>query len=182
MIELKNPDLLDTATILRGGHGGSTDLLCARELLGMLITGKPDVVDHPCITAAQTCLIPLNDSVAWRDDAHRTAIMRRLIRVIINCSPRDDAADKRIALALADYAVRVCAAESLDAAGLAEIAAGLRALSPIVDADTAAAAARAAAEAAAEAAERASSTNPADIERHALAFAKITAREYDVTI
>lgn len=69
-----NLHLLDEMPILYGGHAGSTTECCARELLAMVITGKPDIEDHPCITAHQAVGVPLNDG-PWRDDEHRTAVM-----------------------------------------------------------------------------------------------------------
>jgi hypothetical protein len=124
-------------TILtRGSHSDPSKGQCARELLHMLVTGQHANRTPECLTACCAVLPPLNDSRGWRDDRHRTDVMVPWVERLAEC-PRDAAADQIRVYRLADVAVRVIAAEVLDAVGLTEPAARLRALAPIVDRGTA---------------------------------------------
>lgn len=100
-----NTDFLDTVTLLRGSHAGSRSKFCFREALAMAIEGQPHDEAIPCITRAQSLGIPLNDSRAWRDNAHRTSVMRPALKRMALCQ-RDDIKDIQVATRLADYAVR----------------------------------------------------------------------------
>jgi hypothetical protein len=120
--------------ILRGEHKTREEGMCAMELVAYLAGEEHS--DHP------RCACPvlagaargLNDRI--RDDAKRTRIMLPVAEALVG-SRRDAATEQRRAYRLTDFAVRVAAPAALDAVGYTEDAARLRALSPIVDPDTA---------------------------------------------
>ena len=143
-------DYLSTVTLTRGKHqsGGS---VCAMEALALAL-GCPHSDCPPCTDAPLAAAFrAVNDWRGWRNDEDRTAFLRpymmRLGRLAL-----DDrhAPASAYAYAAADVACRLIAPMALDAAGLSDLAATLRGLSPVVDrataraADAADAAARAA--------------------------------------
>jgi len=134
------------AILTHGAHepGEGT---CARELLHLLVTGEHRDATPECLTACCASLPPLNDSPAWRDDQHRTDVLLPYLARLAQC-PRDAEVDQRRAYRLADIAVRVIAADALDAAGIEH---DLRELTPVRDRETAEAAAGAARDAAEDA-------------------------------
>jgi len=139
--------MLDTATLYAGSHPqGDPDCQhCARELLHEVVTGVHEDAAPPGATAMISMLPTLNDG-PWRDDEHRTQVLRPYLRHLLVLDPANDLAR---AYAAADYAVRVIAAEVLECAGLQNDASEIRNLPEIVDRITANAAARAASKAAA---------------------------------
>lgn len=99
-----NTEIIDNFPILAGPHDGSTTEFCVREMTAMVVEGRPHAEEIACITEAQSVGAPLNDSVAWRGDEHRTSVFRPIIKRLIRCR-RDEAKDRRIAYRLVDYSV-----------------------------------------------------------------------------
>lgn len=133
MIELQNPQALTAVTrLLHGPHcGRPAGEVGARELLHLAITGTRKDATPECATRHYAILPNINDWM-WRDDAHRTAVIMPFLPRLAKCARSDDI-DSRIAFRLADMAVRTIAAEAMEFAQLPEMAATLRALTPIVD-------------------------------------------------
>ena len=137
-------DYLSTVTLGAGAHtpGG---LVCAMEALscamGLPHSDAPACTDAPLATAFRA----VNDWYGWRNDEARTAFLRpyimRLGRLALDGRHAPASA---YAYAAADVACRLIAPMALDAAGLSDLAATLRGLSPVVDRATARAAAEAA--------------------------------------
>src|SRR5690606_7665302 len=100
--------------------------VCARELACWVMTGEAIDETPDGASALLAALPPLNDGL-WHSDEHRTNVIRPYLPLLLTLDPADD---ERKAYALVDYAVRVCAAEALDTAGLPYWAAKLRALAP----------------------------------------------------
>ena len=139
--------LLETVTLLSGGHTSPEEGVCAMEALALAMglphSAVPTCTDAPLARAFQR----VNDWPRWESDEARTAFLRpylmRLGRLAV--------AGKRAPLAAygfasADIACRVFAPLALDAI-LPDPAAKLRGLPPVMDRETADAA-RAAADAA----------------------------------
>lgn len=124
--------LLDTALLYHGSHptGGPDCKHCARELLHEVVTGQHRDATPPGVTAFVSILPGLNDASGWRDDAHRTEVMRPYLRRLLALDPAHD--EQRI-YALADHAYRKVLPELCDASKLPDAAAALRALPPIID-------------------------------------------------
>jgi len=112
-----------------------------RLSLGLDLGPAEDELECAC-PIVRRLAIGLNDGPWWADDEERTAELTPLIDVVIGT--RDDAATERRVYLVADRAVREFAPIGLEAAGLTEEAARLRALAPIVDKSTAAVACEAA--------------------------------------
>ncbi len=73
----------------------------------------------------------------WESDEARTAWLAPQTARLAGIGVPDYAAERRIAFTLVDYAVRVCAAEAMDAAGRKAEGNALRACAPIRDRKTA---------------------------------------------
>jgi hypothetical protein len=138
--------LLDTLTLYGGAHGGGIGgpdcQHCARELLHEVITGVHADRTPPGVTMFAAILPALNDG-PWRDDAHRTAVMRPYLRKFLPpaLGGLDPAHDERRIYALVDHIYRKMLPALCDALQLDARAAELRALAPIVDRASAKAAA-----------------------------------------
>jgi len=78
-IPLERLELLDRLTLYNGSHhggsGGPDCQHCARELLHEVVTGEHADRTPPGVTAFASILPGLNDG-PWRDDVHRTEVMR----------------------------------------------------------------------------------------------------------
>jgi hypothetical protein len=151
--------LLDTATLHRGEHPptrGPGCQHCALELLHEVATGR-HAAAIPKGASGMLALFPWVNDGPWLDAAHRTAVLRPYLRHMLALDP---ASDGRRAYAVADYAVRAILPPLFERLGLAEHAAALRALAPIVD-DANAAAAVAAGNRAADAASSAAAASRA---------------------
>ena len=131
--------------LTHGSHHTRADGLCLMEAVAML-GGE----DH---TAAPGCACPvlsafgrrLNDEmgIGAQGDALRAKYLADLAPRLVGTRSTPEVEIRR-ALVFADGAVRVLAPLALEAAGLCDAAATLRALSPVVSRDTAANAANAA--------------------------------------
>jgi hypothetical protein len=134
-------------TLKRGSHSSPEDGMCLLEaasyLAGESFSDAPQCVS-PVLGAFGR---RVND--AMPDDATRALLLSLLPRLL---NTAGDGKDKRRAFMCADFAARVATPPALDAAGLTEQAAKLRALPEVVDRATARVAADAAAYAAAYAA------------------------------
>jgi hypothetical protein len=125
---------LTTITLRHGKHPSRDDGTCIMEAAAWL-AGEPHS-DHP------VCVCPVIATFARRvndcmpDDATRTRLLAPLLPRLIGTAG-DPAASQRRAYIAADLAVRVFAPDALDAAGLTDHGARLRALPPIVDQATA---------------------------------------------
>ncbi len=129
--------LLDTALLYHGSHhgsGGPDCKHCARELLHEVVTGKHRDATPPGVTLFVGVLPGLNDSPYWRDDTHRTVVMRPYLKRFLALDPAHDT--ERV-YALVDHAYRKLLPDLCDALQLPDEAAKLRALAPIVDRETA---------------------------------------------
>ena len=82
--------------------------------------------------------IRVNDAKWWKDDAERTEVLMPFVDKILNT--KDATKTMKRGYMCADSLVREITPRAFDVAGWAEEAAKLRALSPIVDAETASAA------------------------------------------
>jgi len=136
---------LDTLTLKSGGHDNFAEGSCLLEAVSY-IAGEP-WSDHPA------CVSPvlgaygrrLNDRLNNEDRQKLKPFIPRLI------GTAGDGQDEARGYLAADWAIRVVTPRWLDAAGLTVPAAELRALQPIVDAQTAEAAEEPARQARAEA-------------------------------
>ena len=132
---------LASIVLTYGAHSTREDGVCAEEAVALL-AGLGHTDSPPCASPVLIALGQrLNDS-GWSSNAARTAAIAPYLLPQIGTA--GDGLDQRRAYALADVAVREIAPEALDAAGLHEHAATLRALAPIVDQATARAAGAAA--------------------------------------
>jgi hypothetical protein len=145
---------LETLVLKHGAHSTRKDGMCAEEavaaLAGLGHTDSPACASR--VIAA--CMRRINDA-GWSSDEARTAGLKRWLVPQIGTATDDAGLERRRAFAAADVAVREIAPRALDARGYAAQAAALRALRPIVDAETARATYAAAAYAATYAAARA---------------------------
>jgi hypothetical protein len=120
--------------LTRGKHASPAQGLCATELAAVLAgephSDHPETADRVLAAAAR----PLNDDI--RDDMRRTRIMRPVSEALVG-SRVGHVTELRRAFIMADWAVRYLAPADLEAVGLTEQAARLRALPPIVDAASA---------------------------------------------
>jgi hypothetical protein len=91
---------------------------------------------HAISLTPHAAIIQILNEGRWRDDEHRTETLRPFLRRL-EAQRADPDRDQRISYALADYAVRVCAAEALESVGMSARADALRELAPIVDRATA---------------------------------------------
>ena len=134
-------ELLDKAVLFHGPHkgGGGPDCKhCARELLHEVVTGEHADRTPPGVTAFVSILPGINDASGWRDDAHRTEVMRPYLRRMLALDP---AQDQRRAYALLDHFYRVVLVDIFEKLDMNEQATALRALAPIIDRASAQAAA-----------------------------------------
>ena len=135
--------LLDTATLYHGPHGGGTGGAdcehCARELLHEVVTGKHRDATPQGLSEWINILPALNDG-PWRDDAHRTEVIRPYLKRLLTLDPAQD--EVRLWPFL-DYVYRSLTPDLLDALGLPDKAAKLRATDPVIDQKSALALARA---------------------------------------
>jgi hypothetical protein len=142
--------------VMCSGAGGSrameTKRACVMEMVAIL-QGLPVRDDPPCVAAdLRRLLIRINDGSFWDSDEQRTAALAPYITKVIGTADGGQGLMRRRAFVAADHAVRVFAPAALDYRGLHAHAATLRALRPIVDAETAREGSAAAAYAAAYAA------------------------------
>jgi hypothetical protein len=125
--------LLDTATLYPGSHddaGGGPDCKhCARELLHEIVTGKHKDATPPGCTALMAILPGLNDG-PWRDDDHRTEVMRPYLRKMLLLDP---AKDEQRTYAILDHVWRKVLPDICDALKLDTHGSALRDLAPIID-------------------------------------------------
>ena len=123
--------LLDTATIYNGSHsgGGPNCKHCARELVHEVVTGKHADMTPPGCTIMLAILPQLNDGY-WRDDAHRTEVMRPYLRKLLLLDP---ALDEKRVYALTDHVYCKALPDICDAVKLDKHGSALRDLAPIVD-------------------------------------------------
>jgi hypothetical protein len=141
------PDLtlLETVTLLPGGHASPRVGLCAMEAIALAMglphSDVPPCTDAPLARAFQR----VNDWHGWRSDEARTEFLRpylmRLGRLAVEGKRAPLSA---YGFASADIAVRVFAPRALEAR-FPDRAAALRGLLPVTDGETARAAAAAAA-------------------------------------
>ncbi len=128
--------LLDTAILYHGPHGGSGGpdcQHCARELLYEVVTGKHADATPPGCTLLMAILPQMNDG-PWRDDAHRTKIMRPYLRKMLLLDP---AQDKARVYAMIDHVYRTVMPDICDALKLDKHGSALRDLAPIINSKTA---------------------------------------------
>jgi len=129
--------LLDTATLYHGPHqsGGPDCRHCARELLHEVVTGTHADKTPPGVTAFVDILPGFNDAPGWRDDAHRTAVMRPYLKRFLALDPAPH--DRKRVYALVDHAYRQVLPALCDTLNLPDEAAKLRALDldPALDLD-----------------------------------------------
>src|SRR3990167_8015623 len=131
--------LLDTATLYHGSHhgGGGPDCKhCARELLMEIVTGRHEDATPPGCTMLMVVLPHLNDG-PWRDDAHRTEVMRPYLKKMLLLDPTKD--EQRV-YAVIDLVYRTTLPDICDALKLDKHGSALRDLAPIVDCQSALAA------------------------------------------
>ena len=124
--------LLDSATLFNGSHdgGGGPDCRhCARELIHEVVTGTHADATPPGCTELMCLLPPLNDG-PWRDDAHRTEVMRPYLRKMLLLDPANDEARF---YAVIDHVWRTVVPDICDALELPEHGTALRTLAPIID-------------------------------------------------
>jgi len=127
---------IDLANIVlkQGSHRARKDGMCAMEAAAYVAGEKHS--DHPA------CVCPVigafmrsrNDNLP--DDESRTRLLLPLIPKIIGTRATPEVERARAYMAL-DWLARECAPAWLDAAGLSEHAAALRALAPIMDKESA---------------------------------------------
>lgn len=138
-------ELLDELTLYDGAHGGGTGgpdcPHCARELLHEVVTGEHADRTPPGVTAF-AALLPCVSDGPWRDDAHRTAVLRPYLPRFLPPAfgGLDPANDEKRVYPLLDHAYRKMAPDVLDLLQLKDEAATLRGFEPIVDLKTAGAA------------------------------------------
>lgn len=128
--------LLDTALLYGGSHRGGPDCRhCARELLHEIVTGEHRDAPPPGCTAWTEILPGLNDG-PWRDDVHRTEVLRPYLPRFLppTLGGLDPARDEARVYAVLDWCYRDALPEIFE---LPNEAARFRALPEIVDRDTA---------------------------------------------
>ncbi len=142
-----------------GGHKSPDEGLCLMEAVAFMAGERHS--DKPVCACTVWAAFGrrLNDA-DWPSDEARTKALLPVARLLVGT--RDPDKEQARAFQLADLAVRRWAPMALDKAGLSEHAANLRALAPVVDAESAAAAAAAAADAAAGYADAAAGYAAAD--------------------
>lgn len=140
---------LEDLSLAHGAHDTYAAGVCAMEAVAWLAGESHS--DHPACTCPviAAAVRRLNDDIGNRRE--RDALLKPLLLDLIG-TRSTLGVEVRRAYVAADYAVRVFAPLALDGAGMTEWAAQLRALAPIVDQATAAAARSAADPAAADAA------------------------------
>lgn len=149
---------LETMTLLYGSHTEFAKGVCAMEAVAWL-AGEPHSDAPQCACPVVAGFVRrLNDRVP--DDETRTRLLRPLLPELVGSRVLRDTMIRRGYVA-ADFAVRVAVPIAFEARGRKEDAEKLRALAPIVDRETAQAAAYAAA-AAADAADAAAYAAAAD--------------------
>lgn len=126
---------LDTLTLYNGAHKGAGGPDCqhgARELLYEVVTGMFADRNPPRATRFASILPSLNNG-PWRDDAHRTEVLRPYLRKFLPLSfgGLDPANDKVRVYALLDHSCHKTAPQLLELLGLTDEADTLRALGPI---------------------------------------------------
>ena len=124
--------LLDSAQLYQGSHegrGGPDCKHCARELLHEVVTGVHADATPPGCSVMLSILPPINDG-PWRDDAHRTEVIRPYLRKMLLLDP---ALDEKRTYALIDHVYRNVLPDVCDALKLDKHGSALRALAPIVD-------------------------------------------------
>lgn len=135
-------NLLDTLTLYHGRHDGGTGgpdcQHCARELVHEVVTGRHADATPAGVTAFVSILPSINDSPYWRDDAHRTEVIRPYLRRLLQLDPKNDL---QRGYRLCEHLYRIVLAEIFDNLEMNKEASALRSLAPIVDAATAKAAA-----------------------------------------
>lgn len=132
---------LSTITLHRGSHLDRSDGLCINEVVAWL-AGEPHGDNPSCVCPVLRRLtMAVNDRM--RDAGARTRLLMPYAPRLIGTAG-DPAATQRRTYIVADWAVREIAPIALDAAGMVEQAAILRALPPIVNQETARQAAAAA--------------------------------------
>ena len=120
--------LLDTALLYNGPHGGSGGpgcQHCARELLYEVVTGEHKDATPPGCTEWAGILPGINDG-PWRDDAHRTEVMRPYLRKFLPPAfgGLDPARDEARVYAVLDW----CYRDALPAIVVRDTAKGARAI------------------------------------------------------
>lgn len=132
--------LLDTATLFSGSHWGNPgDPDCkhnALELVHEVVTGRCGDRAPPGCTALMGILPRMNEG-PWRDDGHRTDVLRPYLRKMLAL---DRAKDGQRLWAVIDHVYRKIVPDVCDALELEGYGSALRNLSPIVDRDSARAA------------------------------------------
>ncbi len=109
----------------KGSHSEDSDERCVWEAVNIAMTGKLTDDCPPCThPALHSLIMKVNDTVS-DDERHR--VWPYALRAL-GTKDRDSV---EIAMTCADMAVRVFAADAMDAAGLPDEAAKLRALDPI---------------------------------------------------
>jgi hypothetical protein len=124
--------LLDTATLYSGGHdgtGGPDCQHCARELLHEIVTGVHRDATPPGCSVFLSILPGINDG-PWRDDAHRTQVMRPYLRKMLLLDP---AKDEQRLFAVIDHVYRKIMPEICDALKLDKHGSALRDLPAVID-------------------------------------------------
>ena len=125
--------LLDTAMLAHGSHppgtGGPDCQHCARELIYEVVTGVHADRTPLGATTLIAILPSLNDG-PWRDDAHRTEVMRPYLRKMLVLDPAKD--EQRI-YAVIDHVLRDVMPDICDALKLDKHGSALRDLAPIID-------------------------------------------------
>jgi hypothetical protein len=125
--------LLDTAALFHGSHPASIRTSdcqhCARELLHEVVTGHHLDANLDDGSAWIGILPTLNDG-SWRDDAHRTTVIRPYLRRLLELDPRQDQA--RL-WPFVDYFYRSLVPELLERLKYPDEAAKLRASEGVID-------------------------------------------------
>lgn len=139
-----DPTKLASIVLMSGSHRPPTDgashEFCSMEAYAWAC-GLPHSDMPSCLPKTIARLFQrINDWHGWASNEERTAWLVPQMMRLPEVGAPDAAMERRIAFAFADYAVRVCAAEALDATGLKAEADALRAREPIVDRRTAEAA------------------------------------------
>jgi hypothetical protein len=126
--------MLDTATLFHGSHGGGDGgpdcQHCARELAAEVVTGKHEDRRPAGISLVLDIMPTANDDGRWRDDEHRTAVLRPYLRKILLLDPAKDEARMYLLL---DLACRKTMPDICDALKLNTHGSAFRDLAPIVD-------------------------------------------------
>jgi hypothetical protein len=133
MIHIDESKLADI-TLEYGSHGSRKAGMCAMEAVAFL-ANEPHSDAPKCACPVVASLIRrFNDRLP--DDETRTRLLRPLLVKLVGSRSTPEVERKRAYLA-ADWAVRECTPLALESAKLTDEAAKLRALPPLVDAESA---------------------------------------------